>query len=54
MEFDAEFSKELAIEALELILDQIRSDGLPEVRTKMERRHATLVMKLQAEADKIS
>ena len=54
VEFDAEFSKELAIEALELILDQIRSDGLPEVRTKMERRHATRVMKLQAEADKIS
>jgi hypothetical protein len=54
VKFDAEFSKELAIEALELILDQIRRDGLPEVRTKMERRHATRVMKLQAEADEIS
>jgi hypothetical protein len=54
VEFDAEVSKEFVIEALELILDHLKLNGLPEVRKQMDRRHAGLVMKLQAEAADLS
>jgi hypothetical protein len=54
VKFDAEVSKEFVIEALESILDQLKLNGLPEVRKQMDRRHAALVMKLQAEAAELS
>jgi hypothetical protein len=38
VEFDAEVSKDFAIEALESIVHKIKLDGLPEVRIKRERR----------------
>jgi hypothetical protein len=54
VEFDAEVSREVVIEALESIVDEIKLNGLPEVRKQMDRRHAALVMKLQAEAAELS
>ena len=38
VEFDAEVSREVVIEALESIVDEIKLNGLPEVRKQMDRR----------------
>jgi hypothetical protein len=54
VEFDAEFSQEVVIKALESIVAEIKLNGLPAVRKQMDRRHAALVMDLQAEGAKLS
>jgi hypothetical protein len=43
VEFDAELSQEVVIEALESIVAEIKLNGLPEVRKQMDRRLAALV-----------
>lgn len=54
VEFGPTVSKNSAITALRMVLEKIEADGLPALVTKMEKRAATRLVKLQKDAVKAS
>ena len=54
VEFGPAVSKTSAITALRMVLEKIEADGLPALVTKMEKRAATRLVKLQKDAAKAS
>jgi hypothetical protein len=52
VEFGPTVSKASAITALRMVLEKIDTDGLPALVTKMEKRAATRLVKLQKDAAK--
>jgi hypothetical protein len=54
VEFGPTVSKAAAADALRMVLEKIETDGLPALVTKMEKRAATHLVKLQKDAVKAS
>jgi hypothetical protein len=54
VEFGPTVSKNSAITALRMVLEKIETDGLPALVTKMEKRAATRLVKLQKDVAKAS
>jgi hypothetical protein len=52
VEFGSTVSKTAATNALRMVLEKIETDGLPALVTKMEKRAATRIVKLQKDAAK--
>ena len=52
IEFGSTVSKAAATNALRMVLDKIEADGLPALVTKMEKRAAVRIVKLQKDTAK--
>jgi hypothetical protein len=54
VQFSAGTSKKGALESLQSIIEVIERQGLPETTRTVPREHATLIMKIQEDTDKLS
>lgn len=54
VEFDAQVPQPVVVHALRTMLESIQGQGFPELVTKMDRKHAALLMKVQRNVASLS